>query len=88
MKEKVDIFNKYLLSLLFIQLSSDKVGGSKRDKYGRLLAWVWADSTLSQEILTKNGLVEDFYDYGNYKYEDMINAAMKYAQDNNLNIHD
>ncbi len=61
--------------------------GSERDKYGRVLAWVWADDVLVQEILTKNGLVEDFYDYGNYKYEDIINAAMKYAEDNELKIH-
>lgn len=61
--------------------------GNTRDKYGRLLAWVWVDDVLAQEILTKNGLVEDFYDYGNYKYEDEIIAAMKYAQDNKIKIH-
>ncbi len=72
-------------------MRSDKIyiefDGNDRDKYGRLLAWVWCDDVLAQEILTKNGLVEDFYDYGNYKYEDEINAAMKYAQDNKIKIH-
>lgn len=61
--------------------------GAREDKYGRLLAWVWADDVLVQEVLTKIGLVEDFYDYGNYKYEDIINSAMNYAQDNDLKIH-
>lgn len=62
--------------------------GDLRDKYGRLLAWVWADDVLVQEVLTKNGLVEDFYDYDDYEYEEMIKGAMKYAQENKLNIYD
>jgi micrococcal nuclease len=50
------------------------------DKYGRLLAWVWVDGKLLQEEITKAGLVEDFYDYGTYKYENRIRAAMRYAK--------
>lgn len=61
--------------------------GEKYDKYGRVLAWVWVDGILAQEILTKNGLVEDFYDYGNYKYEDIMQTAMNYAKNEHVNIY-
>ncbi|MBS4189640.1 thermonuclease family protein [Bacillus sp. FJAT-49705] len=50
------------------------------DKYNRLLAWVWVDDQLLQEEITKAGLVEDFYDYGNYLYEDRIVSAMAEAK--------
>ncbi len=72
--------------------TSDKVylefDGDMHDKYGRVLAWVWCDDVLAQEILVKNGLVEDFYDYGNYKYEDIMHSALIYAKENNLNIYE
>ncbi len=62
--------------------------GSKYDKYERVLAWVWTDDILTQEILVKNGLVEDFYDYGDYKYEDIMHSAMYYAKEEKLNIYE
>ena len=52
------------------------------DKYERLLAWVWVGEKLHQEEITKAGLVEDFYDYGTYKYEDRIISAMENAKTN------
>ena len=52
------------------------------DKYERLLAWVWVGAKLHQEEITKAGLVEDFYDYGTYKYEDRIISAMENAKTN------
>lgn len=61
--------------------------GNRRDKYNRLLGWIWIDNVLAQEILTKNGLVEDFYDYGDYKYENIMHTAMKYAKDNKIKIY-
>jgi len=57
------------------------------DKYGRLLAWVWVGDKLQQEEITKAGLVEDFYDYGNYKYENRIWAAMDYAKSNDKGMY-
>ncbi|MDM5338493.1 thermonuclease family protein [Fictibacillus enclensis] len=62
-------------------------GGNLYDKYGRLLAWVWVGNTLQQEAITKAGLVEDFYDYGTYKYEDRIQHAMNYAKQNYVGIY-
>lgn len=64
------------------KISLETDGRSLFDKYNRLLAWVWAGDKLHQEEITKAGFVEDFYDYGNYKYENRIWAAMDYAKDN------
>ncbi|QED50117.1 nuclease [Cytobacillus dafuensis] len=50
------------------------------DKYNRLLAWVWVDDQLLQEEITKAGFVEDFYDYGDYLYEDRIVSSMAEAK--------
>jgi micrococcal nuclease len=63
-----------------IQLEPD--GKDLFDKYDRLLAWVWVGEKLHQEEITKAGFVEDFYDYGDYKYEDRIVEAMNYATTN------
>jgi micrococcal nuclease len=64
------------------KISLETDGRSLFDKYNRLLAWVWAGDKLHQEEITKAGFVEDFYDYGNYKYENRIWAAMDFAKDN------
>jgi micrococcal nuclease len=63
-----------------ITLETD--GGSLFDKYGRLLAWVWVGNKLHQEEIAKAGLVEDFYDFGTYKYEDRVRQALATAQSN------
>ncbi|WP_318533220.1 thermonuclease family protein [Bacillus methanolicus] len=62
-------------------------GKDKYDKYNRLLAWVWVDGKLLQEDITKAGLVEDFYDYGTYRYENRIRAAMSYAKKHHLGMY-
>jgi len=62
-------------------------GPSLYDKYNRLLVWVWVDGQLFQEIITKEGLVKDFYDYGSYKYEDKIHSALEFAKNNRLGIY-
>jgi micrococcal nuclease len=69
------------------KISLETDGSSLFDKYNRLLAWVWAGNKLHQEEITKAGFVEDFYDYGNYKYENRIWAAMDYAKDNYKGIY-
>jgi micrococcal nuclease len=57
------------------------------DKYNRLLAWVWLDGKLHQENITKDGLVEGYYDYGTYKYEQKVRTAMSFAQKNKKGIY-
>lgn len=57
-----------------------------RDKYNRVLAWVFVDEKLLQEELLKNGLGKVAYLYGNYSYLDKLSEAEKYAQSNSLGI--
>jgi micrococcal nuclease len=68
-----------------ITLETD--GSSLFDKYDRLLAWVFVDDQLHQEEITNAGFVEDFYDYGNYQYEDRVRQAMTNARANAIGIY-
>ncbi|BDG45991.1 thermonuclease family protein [Parageobacillus sp. KH3-4] len=68
-----------------ITLETD--GNTLFDKYHRLLAWVWIGDKLLQEEIAKVGLVEDFYDYGDYKYEDRIRAAMDEAKQSGAGMY-
>jgi micrococcal nuclease len=68
-----------------ITLETD--GGSLFDKYGRLLAWVWVGNKLHQEEIAKAGLVEDFYDFGTYKYEERVRQALATAQRNGVGMY-
>ncbi|WP_246861101.1 thermonuclease family protein [Bacillus sp. REN3] len=68
-----------------ITLETD--GGNLFDRYDRLLAWVWVGDQLHQEEITKAGLVEGYYDYGSYKYENRIGSAMEYAKANGNGIY-
>ncbi|MGI8386307.1 thermonuclease family protein [Robertmurraya sp. P23] len=69
------------------QITIETDGPSLYDKYDRLLAWVFVDGKLHQEEITKAGLVEDFYDYGTYKYEDRIESAMLEAKANGVGLY-
>lgn len=60
-----------------IQLQYD---GTKKDKYGRTLAWVWVDGRLLQKDLIQKGYVKGFYDYGTYSYEKSLVSAQKIAK--------
>lgn len=61
-------------------------GSDKTDKYGRTLAWIWADNILVQKELIKNGYAKVEYIYGNYKYTDELKELEKIAQKNKVNI--
>jgi micrococcal nuclease len=62
-------------------------GNDLFDKYDRLLAWVYVGEKLHQEEITRLGLVEDFYDYGDYLYEETIRNAMEDAKANEVGIY-
>lgn len=51
-----------------------------RDKYGRILAWVWVDGSLLQEELVREELAVIKYVYGDYKYLDQLKAAQKISE--------
>ncbi|MBQ9318064.1 MAG: thermonuclease family protein [Bacilli bacterium] len=59
---------------------------SKTDKYGRILAWVWADDELVQEKLISVGYAEVKYIYSNNSKLDLLYKAEKKAQDEKIGI--
>ena len=68
-----------------IYLEYDR-NSDKEDKYGRILAWVWADETLVQKELVKEGYARIAYLYGEYKYTSELNKFESVAKENKLNI--
>jgi micrococcal nuclease len=69
------------------EITIETEGNTLFDKYDRLLAWVFVGDKLHQEEITQAGLVEDFYDYGNYKYEETIRQAMTQAKASSVGIY-
>ncbi len=61
--------------------------GETKDKYDRTLGWIYVDGKLLQEQLALYGLVEDFYDYGDYKYEEKIVTAFNDGSLNHKGIY-
>ncbi len=53
---------------------------SETDKYGRLLAWVYADGKMLQEELLKKGYAEVAYLYGKYLYTDTLKELQAEAK--------
>ena len=57
-----------------------------RDKYDRLLAWVFVDDSLLQEELVEEGLAEVKYIYGDYAYTDLLYKKEAVAKKQKLNM--
>jgi len=68
-----------------IYLEDDKKA-DKYDKYERKLSWVWADDTLVQIELIKNGYAKVAYLYDDYKYASELKKYEKMAIDEEINI--
>ncbi|WP_017729326.1 thermonuclease family protein [Halalkalibacterium ligniniphilum] len=61
--------------------------GPKRDRYDRLLAYVYADGKMIQEELLKNGLARVAYIFPpNTRYVDQFNALQEKAQQEGIGI--
>lgn len=61
-------------------------GSDKTDKYGRTLAWVYADGKMVQRELVKEGLAEVKYIYGDYAYTDELRDLEASAKKQKLNM--
>lgn len=83
--EAKDYTCKLLTNAKKIYLEYDK-NSDKEDKYERILAWVWADDTLVQKELIKDGYARLAYLYGEYKYTSELNKFESVAKENKLNI--
>lgn len=68
-----------------VYLEYDK-NSDKEDKYERILAWVWADDTLVQKELIKEGYARLAYLYSEYKYTSELNKFESVAKENKKNI--
>lgn len=62
-----------------IELEYDK-NSSKKDKYGRLLKWVFIDDILLQKEIVENGYAKVTYLYDDYKYTDILFKAQNDAK--------
>ncbi|CAI6288289.1 endonuclease YokF [Bacillus subtilis] len=77
--------NKELVNSGKLQLEFDK--GDRRDKYGRLLAYVYVDGKSVQETLLKEGLARVAYVYEpNTKYIDQFKKNEQEAKSEKLSI--
>lgn len=60
----------------------------KRDKYDRLLLWVFVDNKLLQESLIENGYAKVAYLYNDYKYTDILLKKQELASSKNIGVWD
>lgn len=56
------------------------------DRYNRLLAWIFVDDVLLQELIIEEGLGEVAYLYGNYKYTEILKLKEAEAKKNQIGI--
>lgn len=69
-----------------IELEYDP-NSDKKDRYDRVLAWVFVDDSLLQSELVKNGLAEVAYLYGDYKYTSLLQDNEIYAKTSKIGIY-
>ena len=62
---------KMLKNARHIDLEYDE-RSSKKDKFGRVLAWVFVDDKNLNYLLVKNGYAMVRYVYGDYRYLDVL----------------
>ena len=74
-----------LTSAKKIELEYDN-NSDKLDKYNRVLAWVFVDDYLLQDILVRNGYAEVAYLYNEYKYTNILKEHETLAKLEKLNI--
>ncbi len=86
-KESSEYTCKKLTNAKTIELEYDS-NSNKEDKYGRLLAWVFVDNKLLQDILVSNGYAKVAYLYDDYKYTNTLIKSQELAQSKDLGIWD
>ncbi|EFY09087.1 thermonuclease family protein [Erysipelothrix rhusiopathiae] len=59
---------------------------NKYDKYGRVIAWVYVDDALLQELLVSGGFAKVKYIYGDYLYVDKLNGLQAHAKKQKVGI--
>lgn len=62
------------------------INSDKRDKYDRVLGWIFVDNNNLSELLLSKGYAEVNYIYGDYKYIDKLCLMQKEAYNNRVGI--
>ena len=68
-----------------IVLETDS-GSDEKDKYDRLLVWVFVDDELLQKELVERGYASVAYLYGDYKYTSILEETQQQAEDEKVGI--
>ena len=84
-KEASNNTKKKLENAKKIEIEYDSNASSK-DKYDRILAWVWVDDKLIEEELIKEGYAKTYMLQDNYKYADILKKAEKQAKESKIGI--
>lgn len=84
-KESSDYTCNLITNANLIELEYDP-NSDKTDKYNRVLAWVFVDNKLLQDLLVKNGYAEVAYLYGDYKYTSILESSELIAKSENIGI--
>ncbi|MHD0398747.1 thermonuclease family protein [Staphylococcus simulans] len=84
-KEASDFTKNMLLNASKVEVEFDK--GGKTDKYGRYLAYVYADGVMVNDALVRQGLAKVAYIYPpSITYLDQLKESQRLAQQEHLNI--
>mgnify|MGYP004501735717 CR=1 FL=1 len=84
-KEASEYTSQRLENGNMIELEYDE-NASAKDKYDRVLAWVWVDDSLLQEELVEKGLAETYMLQNNYKYAGTLQLAQDKAKNEKIGI--
>ena len=84
-KEASNYTCKKLKNAKNIELEYDPKS-DKKDKYGRVLAWVFVDGKLLQKDLVSKGYAKVAYLYDDYLYTDEIKKAEEIAKSKGLRV--
>ncbi|WP_412519051.1 thermonuclease family protein [Staphylococcus simulans] len=84
-KEASDFTKNMLMNAAKVEVEFDK--GGKTDKYGRYLAYVYADGVMVNNALVRQGLAKVAYIYPpSITYLDQLKESQRLAQQEHLNI--
>lgn len=84
-KEASDFTKNMLMHASKVEVEFDK--GGKTDKYGRYLAYVYADGVMVNDALVRQGLAKVAYIYPpSVTYLDQLQESQRLAQQEHLNI--
>jgi len=74
-----------LLSGKFVEIEFDHSQG-ERDKYGRLLLYIWVEGLFVNKEMVKQGFAHEYTYNLPYKYQEEFKAYQQYAMNNKLGL--